>query len=109
MTDEVYKAVADKTRRQILDLLRTGGAQRAGDIATHFPEISRPAVSKHLRVLREVNLVLEQEKGRELWYRLNPTPLQEVNDWLSSYQTLWNDRLQDLKQIIESQKDKENE
>jgi|GEM_PF-338352 len=98
-----YRAISDPTRRRILDLLRERGPQRAGDIALRFPRISRPAVSKHLRVLRQARLVREIAEGRERWYRLNPEPLREVYDsWLRQYETFWTERLQTLKQLVEA-------
>ena len=97
-----YDALADPTRRRILDLLRERGALRAGDLAAWFPQISRPAVSKHVRVLREAGLVVERPEGRERWYALNPVPLQEVFDWLQFYESLWRDRLARLKEKVEA-------
>lgn len=97
-----YRAVSDGTRRRILDLLRDTGPLRAGDIATHFPKISRPAVSKHLRILRRARLAEELARGRERWYRLNPQPLREIYEgWLQHYETFWAERLKTLKQIVE--------
>jgi DNA-binding transcriptional ArsR family regulator len=103
-TDDIYKAIADPTRRKILDLLRLEGALRAGDIASAFPKISRPAVSKHLRVLREADLIEEQsaEDGRERRYHLKADPLQAVNQWLSHYDSLWDKRFETLKALIEA-------
>lgn len=97
-----YRAVSDATRRRILDLLRDAGPQRAGDIAARFPQISRPAVSKHLRILRQARLVQEVVEGRERWYHLNPSPLREMYEgWLRHYEAFWTERLQTLKQIVE--------
>ena len=62
-----YHAIADDNRRQIMDLLRTHGPLRAGEIVAHFPQISQPAVSKHLRVLRQAKLVHSSKAGREQW------------------------------------------
>jgi DNA-binding transcriptional ArsR family regulator len=98
--DSVAHAISDKTRRQILDVLRAG-PQRAGDLAERFPRMSRPAVSKHLRVLRGSRLVQPQRRGRELWYELNPLPLSQVNAWVQQYEEFWNDRLQQLKRAAE--------
>ncbi len=97
-----YRAVSDPTRRKILDLLRDHGPLRAGEIAGRFPQISRPAVSKHLRILRGARLVREASAGRERWYHLNPQPLREIyENWLRSYETFWTERLQTLKRIVE--------
>lgn len=100
--DATYHAVSDRTRRQILDLLRVRGPLRAGDIAERFPRISRPAVSKHMRVLRRARLVEGARAGRERWYHVNPRPLREMYEgWLRRYETLWTERLRTLKQLIE--------
>lgn len=97
-----FRAVSDPTRRRILDLLRDAGPLRAGDIAARFPRMSRPAVSKHLRILRHARLVREASQGRERWYQLNPQPLREMYDsWLRHYEAFWTERLQTLKQIVE--------
>lgn len=97
-----YRAVSDGTRRRILDLLRDTGPLRAGDIAAKFPKISRPAVSKHLRILRHARLVEEVQQGREHWYQLNPQPLREMYEsWLRPYEAFWTERLQTLKRIVE--------
>ena len=97
----LYQAIADPHRRQMLDLLRTEGPLRAGEIVAHFPHISQPAVSKHLRVLREANLVRSTKDGREQWYHLDPMPLQPLAHWLEAYEDLWNQRLQRLQQVAE--------
>jgi DNA-binding transcriptional ArsR family regulator len=85
----------------MLDLLRTHGPLRAGEIVAHFPQISQPAVSKHLRVLRQAHLVNSKKEGRELWYQLDPVPLQPVAQWLGEYEILWNQRLERLKNVAE--------
>jgi DNA-binding transcriptional ArsR family regulator len=95
-----FHAIADPTRRQILDELRSGPL-RAGDLATRFRRISRPAVSKHLRVLRSSRLVRQQKRGRELWYALDAKPLSQVDAWLDRYSEFWQDKLEKLKQAAE--------
>lgn len=101
MAASAFHAIADPTRRQILDLLRERGPQRAGDVAQRFPRISRPAVSKHLRVLRSSRLVGMQRRGREAWYRLNAQPLSQVESWVRKYDVFWQDRLEKLKRSVE--------
>lgn len=101
MTASAYHAIADPTRRQILDALMARGPMRAGDLASRFKRMSRPAVSKHLRVLRSSRLVLQQKRGRELWYELNPQPLAQIDGWLDRYSSFWKERLQKLKQAAE--------
>src|SRR5579864_2468317 len=79
-TQQVFKALADPTRREILSLLRQG-EQPVNGIAGHF-SMSRPAVSKHLRLLRDARLLSGRRQGRSRLYQLNPVPLREVDDWL---------------------------
>ena len=104
-SESVFEAVADPTRRGILDLLRRRDTMTAGEIAAAFPGISRPAVSRHLRVLRDAGLVHAQEAGREWHYRLDPGPLRAVQDeWLATFAPLWQTSLRRLKQRVESPK-----
>ena len=79
----VFAALADPVRREIVELL-AGGEVTAGAIADRFP-VSRPAVSRHLRVLREAGLVRATERGRERVYRLDRAPLAELDRWLEGY------------------------
>ncbi len=98
----MLQALADPTRRRILDLLAEGDLA-AGEIAAHFPAISRPAVSQHLAVLREAGLVRERREGRRRIYQLEPEPLRELwEGWLARYQRFWDDRLASLKRLVES-------
>ena len=86
--------IADPVRRHILDLLHRGPLS-AGEIAAHFA-ISRPAISRHLRILREVGLVKADIEGRRRVYRFDPGPLAEVDTWLARYRDLWSGRLDAL-------------
>ncbi len=97
--EAVFRAIADPTRREILRLLRSGG-QPVGNIATNF-RISRPAISKHLRLLRTAGLVVTRKCGTTRICELNAKPLRAVNDWLREYEAFWNESLQNLKQFIE--------
>ena len=94
-----FDAIADPIRRSILDLLRCGECS-AGDIAARFP-VSRPAVSRHLRVLRRSGLVKERRHRQSRIYRLAPEPLREVDAWLINYRTFWAARLHDRKAYVE--------
>lgn len=100
--DAAFQVLADPTRRAMLDLLR-GGSLPAGAIARSFP-ISRPAVSKHLRVLRQARLVQERRRGRHRFYYLNPEPLKAVDRWLGEYRVFWNAKLRQLKAFVEANK-----
>jgi|SRR5579862_3689871 len=95
-----FAALADPTRRAVLDLLRQGSLP-AGRIAQAFP-VSRPAVSKHLRLLRRAHLVRERRQGRQRLYELNPGPLRAVDSWLSQYRCFWQTSLTSLKTFVES-------
>jgi DNA-binding transcriptional ArsR family regulator len=92
--DSVASAIADPVRRQILEALRREPLT-AGAIAGRFP-ISRPAVSRHLRVLREAGLVVDTADGRERVYRLDIEPLAEIDAWLAPFRTGWGARLDAL-------------
>ena len=106
-TEATFQAVSDPTRRAVLDLLR-GGSQHAGQIASAFP-VSRPAISKHLRLLRRAHLVREHREGRNRVYQLNPEPLRAVDTWLNQYRVFWTANLNNLKAFVEAEYEKETE
>jgi DNA-binding transcriptional ArsR family regulator len=97
----IFRAIADPTRRRILDGLHER-PQTVNQIAARFP-VSRPAISRHLRLLRRARLVREQRAGRLRVYHLAPGPLEEVDHWLNRYRLFWASRLVDLKQFVENQ------
>jgi DNA-binding transcriptional ArsR family regulator len=97
--DAVFRAIADPTRRQILSLLR-GRRQTVGEIAGNF-RMSRPAISKHLRLLRSAGLVVSRRHGTASLCGLNAKPLRAVNDWLHDYEAFWTETLQNLKNYVE--------
>jgi len=100
-----FQALADPTRRAVLDLLRRG-SQPAGQIANAFP-VSRPAISKHLRLLRRAHLVREHREGRHRVYQLNPEPLRAVDSWIEQYRVFWTANLNSLKAFVEAEYEKE--
>ena len=100
-----FQALADPTRRAVLDLLRRG-SQPAGQIASAFP-VSRPAISKHLRLLRRAHLVREHREGRHRVYQLNPEPLRAVDSWIEQYRVFWTNSLNNLKAFVEAEYEKE--
>jgi DNA-binding transcriptional ArsR family regulator len=104
--ETTFNALADPTRRAVLDLLRRG-SQPAGQIANAFP-VSRPAISKHLRLLRRAHLVQERREGRYRLYQLNPEPLKAVDSWLEQYRAFWQTSLANLKTFVEAEYAKEN-
>lgn len=97
----LFRALGDSTRLAIVDHLRDG-PKSVGAIAERFP-MSRPAVSKHLRVLRRARLVTEEPVGRERIYRLSPMELRQVDLWLERYRLYWTSRMLDLKAFVEEQ------
>jgi len=103
-TAAAFQALADPTRRAVLDLLRQG-ALPAGQIAREFP-VSRPAISKHLRLLWRARLVEERREGRHRLYRLNAEPLRGVDAWLNEYRNFWQSNLTRLKAFVETEHEK---
>lgn len=106
LTQTTFDALADPTRRAMLDLLRNASLP-AGQIARAFP-VSRPAISKHLRLLRRAHLVQEHRNGRHRVYRLDPAPLRTVDSWLNRYRVFWQANLASLKTFVESHVEKES-
>ena len=100
---DVYGALADPTRRSIVEVL-TNGEMEAGAIAARF-DISRPAVSRHLRVLRESDLVHARKDGTRRLYRLEGDTLGEVADWAERQRVFWNDRLDALERHLDRDKE----
>jgi DNA-binding transcriptional ArsR family regulator len=103
----LFRALGDPTRLAIVDHLRDG-PRSVGQIAGRFP-ISRPAVSKHLSVLRGAHLVSEEPVGRERIYRLSPMALRQVDLWLERYRLYWTARLLDLKAFVEDEERSDRE
>lgn len=98
---DVFQAIADPSRRVMLQLLSEDEEMPLNAISGHFP-MSRTAVSKHLRVLSEAGLVKERKLGRETRYRLDAAPLQELKQWLAYYERFWENKLAMLKHYVES-------
>jgi DNA-binding transcriptional ArsR family regulator len=97
--DLIFRAIADPTRREILHLL-VGNRRTVGEIAQYF-SMSRPAISKHIRLLRSAGLVVSRREGTASRCSLNAKPLRAVNDWLCEYETFWAETLQTLKTYVE--------
>jgi DNA-binding transcriptional ArsR family regulator len=89
-----FEAIAEPTRRRIVELLADGECS-AGEIASHF-STSRPGISRHLRVLHEHGLVTTRTEGTRRLYSLDPAPLEEVDEWLEQYRRFWPNRLDAL-------------
>ena len=100
--EAVFRAIADPTRREILGMLR-GRPYSVGEIAANF-RTSRPAISKHLRMLRAVGLVATTQRGTARICALNAQPLRAVSDWISDYEAYWSKTLQSLKRYVEDKR-----
>ncbi|MFL5629239.1 MAG: ArsR/SmtB family transcription factor [Ktedonobacteraceae bacterium] len=96
---DIFTAIAHPVRRQILDQL-VRGEESVHELAQPFG-MTRPAISQHLRILREVGLVTEQRQGRERRYRLQPERLYEVRAWMQKYDHFWRNRLGALNEYLE--------
>ena len=99
--EAVFRAIADPTRRDILGLLR-GRKCLVGEIAANFRS-SRPAISKHIRLLRSVGLVVTKREGTARICRLNAEPLRDISNWLRDYESLWGESLRSLKRYVEEE------
>ncbi|GHO89673.1 ArsR/SmtB family transcription factor [Dictyobacter formicarum] len=97
--DEVFAALANPTRRELLRLLRDEGQQPVQQLANHFA-MQRPSISEHLKVLRDVGLVSEQKQGRQRYYSLQGALLQELQEWLAPYEQFWKDRIANLEVLL---------
>ncbi len=101
----IYEALADPTRRRILDLLRER-PRLVGELADLL-EITQPGISKQLRVLREVGLVRVRQDAQRRWYELRSEPLAEVDAWLSPYRNLWEARYERLDNLLDELQEEE--
>lgn len=99
---DIYVAIADPTRRKLLRLLADVEELPLNGMTVHF-EMGRTAVSKHLAILKEADLVISRKVGRETRYRLNAAPLKEIEDWVSFYKRFWSERMLLLNQILEEE------
>src|SRR3954454_17594879 len=106
-TTDAFNAVAEPRRRQILDLLAQGELP-VNDLVDRLG-LAQPQVSKHLRVLREVDLVRVRDSGRQRLYRLNAAPLRPINDWLRKYEEMWAARFDLMDAVINDLKEEESD
>lgn len=97
--ETVFRAIADPTRRGILRLLRDG-RHTVGEIARNFPT-SRPAISRHLRLLRSADLITTRQEGTARICELNAAPLRAISDWVRDYEAFWSASLGNLKRYVE--------
>ena|SRR5688572_29852371 len=104
MRRDVFQAIADPTRRAILSLIAIQ-AMTPNAIAEHF-ESSRQAVSKHIRILDECQLIKQETYGREIYYHCNTKKLKEVDKWLAQFRASWEDRFNQLDDVLKNLKNK---
>ena len=102
MKRDVFQAIADPTRRAIIALIALQ-AMTPNAIAEHF-DTSRQAVSKHLRILTECELVQQEQKGREIYYSLEIQKMKEIDEWLEQYRQIWEKRFEQLDEVLEVMK-----
>lgn len=93
-TDTVFEAVSEPTRRAMLDLL-AAGERSVSELVECF-DVTQPAISHHLRILREAGLVRTRKAGRQRLYCLEARPLRRIHDWLAHYEEFWTDKLEAL-------------
>lgn len=104
--DAIFKALADKSRRELLDDLRAAGGKTLGELCVNL-EMSRQAVSKHLKLLEDANLVVTVWRGREKFHYLNPVPIREIEErWIKKFDQAQLDALAALKKAIEEKEKK---
>jgi DNA-binding transcriptional ArsR family regulator len=101
VTTNVFLAISDPTRRAVLDLLATG-SRKAGDIAAKFRHLTQPAVSRHLKVLRDAGLVNVEVHAQQRIYQLKPEGLAELYEWVAKYQAIWPDTLESLERYLDA-------
>jgi DNA-binding transcriptional ArsR family regulator len=104
---DMFVALADPTRRNILELLAYRGELSATVIYEQFP-VSPQAVSQHLKILREANLVEMEKHAQKRLYRLNPQTLSQFEEWVKQMQKMWSERFDALDTVLEMEKKKEN-
>ncbi len=106
MKRDVFQAIADPTRRAIIMLLAVG-ATTPNALAEHF-DMSRQAVSKHIKILAECELVKQEPSGREIFYTLQPDKIQEIDHWLEQFRKIWENRFTQLDEVLSTLKNQKS-
>jgi DNA-binding transcriptional ArsR family regulator len=101
---DVFTALANPARREVLRLLRDGGPHPVARLAEQF-DMARPSLSEHLRLLKDAGLVTERREGRQRLYSLRAEPLQDLAGWLAPYERFWQDRLSGLADFLADEPD----
>jgi len=99
---DVFQAIADPTRRGIISLLALQ-AMTPNAVAEHF-DSSRQAISKHIQILAECELLNQEQVGREIYYRFNAAKMKEVDEWVGQFRKMWEDRFNQLDELLKKQK-----
>jgi DNA-binding transcriptional ArsR family regulator len=107
MRRDVFQAIADPTRRAIITLIALQ-AMTPNALAENF-DTSRQAISKHLRILTECELVKQEQQGREIFYSLHIDKMKEIDNWLAQFKQIWESRFSQLDQVLQNLKPNENE
>lgn len=102
MRRDIFQAIADPTRREILKLISLK-SMTPNNLAEYF-DTSRQAVSKHIKILAECKIIEQKISGREIYYRLNPKKLKELDKWLEPFRLMWESRFNELDKILTKQK-----
>lgn len=105
MRRDIFQAIADPTRRAIMTLIALQ-AMTPNAIAEHF-DTTRQAVSKHLKILTECELVTQEQQGREIYYRLEIDKMKEIDQWLEQFKTIWETRFNQLDDLLTTIKNKQ--
>lgn len=105
MKRDIFQAIADPTRRAIIALVAVQ-AMTPNALAEHF-ETTRQAVSKHLRILTECDVVTQEQRGREIYYRLEIDKMKEIDEWLEQYRKIWESRYEQLDVLLAELKQKD--
>ena len=103
---DTFTALAEPTRRQIIEMLAASGSLSAGDICGHF-DTSAPAISQHLKVLREASLVQVEKKAQQRIYSINPAAFDDMEQWLNQLRKFWNERFDALDELLKAEKEKQ--
>ena len=106
MRRDVFQAIADPTRRKILSMLALH-AMTPNTLADNF-DSSRQAISKHIKILTECQLLKQEQSGREIYYYFNPKKLKEVDKWLQPFRTMWEARFDQLDTVLKNLKNKKS-
>src|SRR5436309_474860 len=107
MKRDIFQAIADPTRRAIIALIAIQ-AMTPNAIAEHF-DTTRQAVSKHLRILTECDLIKQEQKGREIYYQLEIDKMKEIDEWLEQYRKIWETRFVQLDDVLATIKKQKGE